>query len=44
MRQSIQQCSRHLGIVKHTRPFAKAEIGGDDQAGFFLQLADQVEQ
>ena len=44
MGQAIQQCGGHFGVAKHTDPFTKAQIGGDDQRGFFIELADQVKQ
>ena len=44
MRQAIQQRRGHLRIAEYTRPFGEAEIGRDQDAGFLIQLADQVKQ
>jgi len=44
MRQSVQQCGSQLGIAKDVRPFRKTQIGGDNDAGLFIQLADQMKQ
>ena len=44
MGQSIQQGGGHLRITEHRRPFREAEIGGDQDAGSFVELADQVEE
>ena len=42
--QSIQQGRGHLGVIEHLSPFAEREVGGDDQAGAFVEFADQMEQ
>jgi hypothetical protein len=44
VRNPIQQCRGHLGVSKDLHPFAKAEIGGDDQGRFFVELAAEVEE
>ena len=44
VRQAVEQRSCHLGITKHIRPFAEAEVGGDNDAGLLIELAEQVEQ
>ena len=44
MGQSVQQGCGHFFINKHRRPFDKAEIGGNDDAGPLIEFADQVEQ
>lgn len=44
MGQTIEQSGRHLGITKDGRPFAEAEIGGDDDTGALVKLAQQVEE
>jgi hypothetical protein len=44
MGQSVEQRRRHLRIAENTRPFAKREIGGDDDRGPLVEAADQVEQ
>ena len=44
VREPIEQRGGHLGIAEHLGPFAEAEIGGDDDAGALVELAQQVEQ
>jgi hypothetical protein len=44
MGDAIQERGGHFEIIKHGGPFAKGEIGGDDDAGLLTQLADQMEQ
>ena len=44
MGEAIEQCRGHLCIAKDGRPFTEAEVGGDDDAGAFVELAQQVEQ
>ncbi len=44
MGQPIQQCRSQLGITEHAGPFRKAQVSGDDHAGFFIQFADQMKQ
>lgn len=44
MRNAIQQRGRHLGVAENLDPFPKIEIGGDNQRGFLIQMADQVKQ
>jgi hypothetical protein len=39
-----QQRGRHLGIAEDAGPFAEAQVGGDHDAGAFIQLAEQMEQ
>lgn len=41
---AIKQCGGHFGVAEDGDPFGKAEVGGDHQAGFFIELADEVEQ
>ena len=31
-----------LGVAEHTGPFCEAQVGGDDHAGFLIQLAEQM--
>ncbi len=38
--QAVEQCRFHLGITKHVGPFTEAEIGGDDDAGLLIELAE----
>ena len=44
MGQSVQQGCGHFFINKHRRPFDKAEIGGNDDAGPLIEFADQVDR
>jgi len=44
MGDTIQQRRYHPGIAKYLCPLAKGEVGSDDQRGFFIKVADQVEQ
>lgn len=44
MNEEIEQGGVHLGVAKDSGPFAEAEVGGDDDAGAFLELAQQMEQ
>jgi hypothetical protein len=40
----IKQCRCHLGITEDLYPFAKAEVGGNNQRRFLIKLTDQMEQ
>ena len=42
--QAIQHGGGHLGVAEDLRPIGEGEIGGDQQGGVFVELADQVEQ
>ena len=42
--EAVEQRGRHLGVAEHGGPFAEAEVCGDDDAGAFVELAQQVEQ
>src|ERR1700689_3203203 len=44
MGQTVEQCGRHLGVAKNTRPFAECEIGCHDHRCLLIEPADQVEQ
>ena len=44
MGQPIEQRGRHLGVAEDARPFAEAEIGGDDDRGALVEPADQMEE
>lgn len=43
MGQAIEQSCRHLGVAEDRGPFAEAEVGGDDDTGALIELAQQVE-
>ena len=42
--QAIEQGGGHLGIAERFGPFAKAEVGGDDDAGALVEFAEQMER
>ena len=42
--EPVQEGGGHFGITEHFRPFAEAEVGGDDDAGAFVEFAQQMEQ
>ena len=44
MRKPVQQRGGHFGIEEDTWPFAKVEIGGDDDRGPLVEEADEMEQ
>src|SRR3546814_3028110 len=44
MGDAIEQRGGHLGIAEHGGPFAEREVGGDDDAGLLVELADEMEQ
>ena len=42
--EPIEQSGCHFGVAKHICPFAKAQVGGDNDAGLLIELAEQMEQ
>lgn len=44
MRQPVQDGGGHFGITEHFSPFAEAQIGGDEDAGAFVEFTQQMEQ
>src|SRR3984957_15780725 len=40
----VRRSSRHLRVAEHGCPLAEAEIGGDDDAGALIELAQQMEE
>lgn len=44
VRQSIQECGRHLCVTEHGRPFSETPIRRDDHAGAFVELREQMKQ
>ena len=44
MGETVEQGRGHLGIAEDGCPFAEAEVGGDDDAGALIELAQQVEE
>ena len=41
MGQAIEQRGGHLGVAEDGGPFAEAEVGGDDDAGALVELAQR---
>src|SRR5277367_6568137 len=44
MCQAVQHGRGHFGVTKHLRPIGEGKVGGDQQRGVFVELADQMEQ
>jgi hypothetical protein len=44
MGEAIEQSRGHLGVAEDRGPLAEAQVGGDDDAGAFVEFAQQVEQ
>jgi hypothetical protein len=44
MGQAVEHGCGHFGVAEHLRPIGEGEIGGDEQRGVFVELADQVEE
>ena len=44
MGQAIEHGGGHLGVAEDLRPIGEGEVGGDQQGGVFVELADQVEE
>ena len=44
VRDAIEQRGVHLGVAEDGGPLAEGEVGGDDDRGLLVELADQVEQ
>jgi len=44
MRDAVEESGGHLGIAEHGGPFPERQIGGDDDAGLLVKLANQMEQ
>ena len=42
--EPAEQLSGHLGIAEDARPFAEAQIGDDEDAGAFVELAQKMEE
>jgi hypothetical protein len=42
--EPVEESGGHLGISEDGSPFTEAEIGGDDDAGLLVKLAEQVKQ
>jgi hypothetical protein len=44
MGQPIEKRRCHFGVSEDLHPFSEGEVGGHDQSGLFIELADQVEE
>src|SRR5438309_11938359 len=42
--ETIEECGCHLGVAEDARPFAKGQIGGDDDRGALIELAHEMEE
>ena len=38
MGESVQQCRGHLRVPEHAGPLAEAQVGGDHDAGAFVEF------
>ena len=44
MGEAIEERRRHFGVAKNPGPFAEAQVCGDDDAGAFVDFAQQVKE
>jgi hypothetical protein len=44
VREAVEERGRQLGIAEDVGPFAKGEVGGDDDRGTLVETASEVEQ
>ena len=42
--QPVEHGGCHFGVAEHLRPIGEGEIGGDQQRGVFVELADEMEK
>lgn len=42
--ETVEERGRHFGITEDCGPFAEAQVRGDDDAGAFVKLAEQMEE
>ena len=42
--EAVEEGCRHFGVAKDCRPFAEAEVRGDDDAGALVEFAQEVEE
>ena len=43
MGDAVEQGGGHLGIAEYAHPFGEGQVGGDDQRGLLVKLADQMD-
>ena len=41
--ESVDDCLAEAGVGEDARPLAEGQVGGDDQAGAFVALAEDLE-
>lgn len=44
MGETVEQGCRHRGIAEYRSPCQSTMVGGDDQAGAFIELTHQVKE
>jgi len=44
MCEAVEERGGHLGITEHAGPFAKAQVGCDNEAGALVEFTQKVEQ
>jgi len=44
MRETVEERGCHLGVTEDARPFAKGQIGRDDDRGALIELAHEMEE
>lgn len=44
VREAIQQCGGHAFALEDLSPIAKGEVAGDQQAGTFVTIGENLEQ
>src|SRR5580658_3871869 len=44
MCEAVEESGCHFGVAEDRGPLAEAQVGGDDDAGAFVEFAQQVEQ
>jgi hypothetical protein len=42
--EPVEERRGHLGVAEDAGPFAEGEVGGDDDRGSLVELADEVEE
>ncbi len=44
MGEAIEERRCHFGVAKNSAPFAESQVCGDDDAGAFVEFAQQVKE
>ena len=44
MREAVEKGRRHFGVTEDGRPFAEAQVGGDDDAGALIEFTQEMEE